>query len=69
MRLVWGVLIMAAGLFLLVCGLLRSEFIIYRLMVYRAKILWGENAHRFLQVSGAIIVVLGVLWAVGFIFD
>jgi len=58
----------AAGLFMFVCATLRSDFVIYRLMVYRAKILWGEYAHRFLQVAGAIIVVLGVLWAVGFIW-
>jgi hypothetical protein len=69
MHVVWGGLMAAVGLFMFVCATLRSEFIIYRLMVYRAKILWGQNAHRFLQVSGAIIVVLGVLWAAGFIFD
>jgi hypothetical protein len=59
----------AAGLFMFVCATLKSEFLIYRLMVYRAKVLWGENnAHRFLQVSGAIIIVVGVLWAVGYIW-
>jgi hypothetical protein len=68
MNVVWGVLMAAIGLFMFVCATLRSEFIIYRLMVYRAKILWGENAHRFLQVVGAIIIVVGVLWAAGVIW-
>ena len=60
----------AAGLFMLICGTAKSEFIIYRLMVARSRILWGEGdaVHRFYQVSGLIIVVLGVLWAVGIIW-
>mgnify|MGYP001073981592 CR=1 FL=1 len=68
MHVLWGGLMAAVGLFMFVCATLRSEFLIYRLLVYRAKTLWGENAHRFLQVAGAIIIVLGVLWAVGIIW-
>ena len=30
MHLLWGILIVVAGLFLLVCGTLKSEFIVYR---------------------------------------
>jgi len=67
MHLLWGGLIIAAGLFLLVCGLLKSEFFIYRLMVARSKILWGENVHRFHQIAGAIVIVFGVLVALGYI--
>ena len=60
----------AVGLFMLVCGTLKSEFIIYRLMVYRSRILWGQSdaVHRFYQVSGLIIVALGALWALGVIW-
>jgi hypothetical protein len=68
MHVLWGILMVAAGLFLLVCGTLRSEFIIYRLLVARSKMLWGEYTHRFHQVAGAIIIVLGVLWALGYIW-
>lgn len=67
MNVLWGALIIAAGLFLLVCGRTKSEFFIYRLMVYRSKILWGENVHRFHQVVGAIVIVFGVLVAIGYI--
>ena len=58
----------AVGLFLLVFASLKSDFLIYRLLVHRSKMLWGENVHRFHQVAGAIIIVLGVLWALGYIW-
>jgi len=70
MHVLWGILMAAVGLFMLVCGTLKSEFIIYRLMVYRSRILWGQGdaVHRFYQVSGLIIVILGALWALGVIW-
>ena len=71
MHIFWGLLMAAAGLFMFVCGTMKSEFIIYRLMVARSRILWGKGGavHRFYQVSGLIIVILGVLWAVGIIWS
>ena len=67
----WGILMAAVGLFMLVCGTLKSEFIIYRLMVARSRILWGQGdaVHRFYQVSGLIIIVLGALFALGLIWQ
>jgi len=65
MHVLWGVLIMAAGVFMLVCGRLKSEFVLYRLMAARSKILWGENVHRFYQIAGAIVIVVGALVALG----
>ena len=67
MHLLWGILIVVAGLFLLVCGTLKSEFLVYRLIVARSQLLWGENTHRFHQVAGAIVIVVGVLVALGYI--
>ncbi len=67
MQLLWGILIVVAGLFLLVCSTLKSEFIVYRLIVARSKMLWGENTYRFHQVAGAIVIVVGVLVALGYI--
>ncbi len=60
----------ASGLFMLVCGTMQSEFIIYRLLVARSRLLWGEGnaVHRFYQLTGLILVALGVLWAMGFIW-
>ena len=70
MHVFWGILMAAVGLFMLVCGTLKSEFIIYRLMVDRSRALWGQGdaVHRFYQVSGLIIIILGVLWAAGVIW-
>ena len=68
MHMFWGLLMAAAGLFMLVCGTAKSEFIIYRLMVARSRILWGDAVHRFYQVSGLIVMVLGFLWALGVIW-
>ncbi len=65
MHVLWGSLIMAAGLFMLVCGSLKSRFIVYRLLVARSKILWGENVHRFYQVAGAMVIVFGASVALG----
>ena len=67
MHLLWGTLIILAGLFLLVCGRLKSDFFIYRLIVARSKVLWGDNTHRFHQIVGAIVIVVGVLVAIGYI--
>ena len=58
---------MAAGLFMLVCASLKSEFIVYRLLVARSKILWGENVHRFHQITGTMVIVFGALVAFGVI--
>ena len=67
MHVLWGMLIVVAGLFLLICGSLKSEFFIYRLIVYRSKILWGEHVYRFHQIVGIIVIIVGVLVAVGYI--
>jgi hypothetical protein len=67
MHVLWGILMVAAGLFMVVCGRAKSEFFIYRLMVARSRMLWGDNVHRFHQIAGAIVVVFGVLVALGHI--
>ena len=67
MHLLWGILIVVAGLFLLVCGSLKSDFIIYRLLVARSRILWGEHTHRFHQIAGVMVIVFGIVVALGYI--
>ena len=56
-------MIVVVGLLMLVCGSLKSRFIIYRLMVARSRMLWGENVHRFYQISGAMVIAFGALVA------
>jgi hypothetical protein len=60
-------LIVAAGMFMAVCGHLESEMIIYRVMVARSRILWGNNVHRFYQIAGAFVIFFGVLVSLGYI--
>ena len=65
MHVLWGCLTAAAGLFMFVCGRSRSEFVIYRLMAARSRILWGEKVHRFYQIVGAIVIIFGALVGLG----
>jgi hypothetical protein len=46
---------------------MKSEFIIYKLVVARAKILWGKNAHNFLMISGILPIIMGILMTIGII--
>lgn len=70
-NIVWGLSMAAAGLFMLASGTMKSEFVVYQLLVARSRILWGEGdaVHRFYQVSGLIVMILGVLWATGLIWS
>jgi len=70
MNVVWGLSMAAVGLFMLVSGTKKSEFVVYQLLVARSRILWGEGnaVHRFYQVSGLILIALGCLWAAGVIW-
>ena len=67
MHLLWGILIIVAGLFLFICGSLKSNFIIYRFLVARSKILWGKHVYIFHQITGVIVIVFGVLVVFGHI--
>jgi len=63
MDILWGCLIAAAGLFMLMCGATKTEFVVYRLLVARSRRLWGERVHLFHQIAGAAVIVFGVLVA------
>jgi len=64
---IWGLAFIAIGLFMLVSALLKSNFIVYRLMVARSKMLWGEKVRGFYVVVGVILIILGILVALGVI--
>ncbi|MBL7135231.1 MAG: hypothetical protein ISS81_01400 [Candidatus Marinimicrobia bacterium] len=68
MESIWGLAFIAIGLFMLVSALLKSNFIVYRLMVARSKMLWGEKVHGFYVVVGVILIILGILAALGVIW-
>ena len=58
---IWGLIIAAVGGLFIVWGRTRSDFVVYRLLVARSRILWGEGdqVHGFYQVSGAIMRSVG----------
>jgi hypothetical protein len=67
MRIFWGLLVVAAGAFMSISGLLKSNFIVYRLLVARSKFLWGDKVHFFYAIIGVLIIVFGIMMAVGVI--
>ncbi len=68
MNVLWGIVMMAIGVSFLYWGSTQSDSVVYRLLAARSKILWGERVHRFYQIAGAVLVVLGLLWAIGVIW-
>ena len=66
MGIVWGLIIAVVGVLFIAWGRTRSEFIVYRLLVARSRILWGDGdqVHRFYQVVGAILIIVGAIIAI-----
>ena len=62
MNILWGSLMLLIGLILFISSIRKSEFIIYKLLVARSKILWGENVHTFFIVVSIVIMGLSSLF-------
>ena len=69
MHVVWGLLTAVIGAVFVFWGSTTSGFVVYRALVARSRLLWGDQVHRFYQVAGVILVVLGLLWAAGIIWS
>jgi hypothetical protein len=67
MNIIWVFVLIAVGLFMTISSITKSKFIIYRLLVARAKLLFKEKAHSFLLVSGILIIIFGMLILMGII--
>lgn len=65
MHILWGCLIAAVGIFMLISGITKSNFIVYRLLVARSRVLWGDKVHVFYQIAGLVVIIFGVLLALG----
>ncbi len=65
MNYIWGSLMLLIGIYIFISAVIKSEFIIYRLFHARAKMLWGDNAHSFLMVSGLLIAGLSSMFFLG----
>ncbi len=65
----WGILMISAGFVLFICGLTSSDFIVCKLLRARSKILFGEKGANVLHlISGLIIMILGALATLGYIW-
>ncbi len=60
----WGVLTAVIGVLFVVWGRAQSDFVVYRLLAARSRILWGDRVHGFYQIVGVILVVVGLLVAI-----
>ena len=60
----WGVVLAAVGVMFFLWGRTESTNVVYRLLVARARSLWGDRVHRSFDVSGVLIVIAGVAYAV-----
>ena len=67
MQNVWGIVIAMIGLLMFLGGLTKSEFVVYRLLAARTRLLWGDNVHTFYIAAGLIVAIFGVLVAMGII--
>ena len=47
------------GALFITCGRTKSDFGLYRLLVARSRILWGDRVHSFYQIVGAVMIIAG----------
>jgi hypothetical protein len=66
MAMMWGLLIAMVGVLFVWWGRSRSEFVVYRLLVARSRILWGssDRVHGFYQRAGVAMMVFGAVLAI-----
>ena len=62
---VWGLVIVVVGMLLFAAAITESRFFVYRLLVARSRILWGDKVYRFHQVAGVLVIVAGLMVAIG----
>jgi len=67
MNILWGILMILIGAFLSISGFLKSNFVIYRILVARSRLLWGEGnaVHSFYGVAGILVILVGILLLLG----
>lgn len=65
MDILYGSLMILIGLFMLICATRKSETFIYRMLVARSKMMWGNRVHRFHQISGILIIIWASLYMLG----
>ncbi len=49
------------GALLVIAALTRTEFVIYRLLVARSRMLWKNRVYGFHVVAGTMCIIAGIL--------
>lgn len=62
MNYVYGFITIFIGLFFTISAFTKSEFIAYRVLTARSKLLWKDKVHHFYKVVGVILVIVGLLF-------
>lgn len=60
----WGIAMIVIGGLMALGGATQSDFVVYRLLAARSRLLWGERGHAFFIVAGMLVAVAGVLMLV-----
>jgi hypothetical protein len=60
----WGGLILLVGVLFVAWGRTQSDFVVYRLLAARSRMVWGDRVHGFYQVAGIAMIAFGLLVAV-----
>ena len=63
----WGMVVAAIGLLMFIGGFTKSKFILYRVLAARSRGFWGDHVHSFYVVVGLLMMLFGVLVALGII--
>ncbi len=64
---IWGVMIAIVGLLMLLGGLTKTDFVLFRILASRSRLLWGDSVHSFYIVVGLMVALFGVLVTTGVI--
>jgi len=48
-----------------ISGLTKSNFIIYKILIMCSEKMWGKNVHKFHVVIEILVMIVGVLVALG----
>jgi drug/metabolite transporter (DMT)-like permease len=64
MNIIGGLIIAMVGALFITWGRTESDFGLYRLLVARSRVLWGDRVHGFYQIAGAVMIIAGAAIAV-----
>ena len=62
MNYVFGTIFIIIGLFFIISAYKKSEFIIYKILIARSKLLWKDNVHNFYKIVGLLFIIFGILY-------